>query len=164
MLWFAYWYVFGIVHRAASPWLKNYNQAKLEGYVPTAYYRYGVYQSDKDFSDWTFESIYKPGDTFTVIPFSSDYDAEKAYWEFFNEQVELCKAEGYDPVEFVSLNEYLKPMTVLSSFGAKVMAGDEDITDKVQINWYINWLEDNVLVSGSKLDGSAKGSNLLLYK
>ena len=138
-----------------SPWLKNYNQAKLEGYVPTAYYRYGVYQSDKDFSDWTFDSIYKPGDTFTVIPFSSDYDAEKAYWEFFNEQVELCKAEGYDPVEFVSLNEYLKPMTVLSSFGVKVMAGDEDITDKVQIDWYINWLEDNVLVSGAKLDGSA---------
>ncbi|MBQ7325808.1 MAG: leucine-rich repeat domain-containing protein, partial [Clostridia bacterium] len=147
-----------------SPWLKYYNQAKLEGYVPTAYYRYGVYEGDNDYSDWTFDSIYKPGDTFTVIPFSGDYDAEVAYWEFFKEQAELCKAEGYDPVEFVSLNEYLKPMTVLSSFGVKVMAEDEDITDKVQINWYINWLEDNVLTTGAKLDGSAMVCDTFRYR
>jgi len=147
-----------------SPWLKNYNQAKLEGYVPTAYYRYGVYENGKDYDNTAYNSIYKPGDTFTCIPFTSDYDLQKAYWEFFNEQVELCKAEGYDPVAFVELNEYLKAMTVLSSFGVKIMAGDEDITDKVDINWYINWLEDNVLTTGPKLDGFAMVSDTFRYR
>ena len=67
-------------------------------------------------------------------------------------------------MEFVELNEYLKAMTVLSSFGVKVMAGDEDITDKVQIDWYINWLEDNVLTTGAKLDGFAMVSDTFRYR
>ena len=144
--------------------LKRYNQSKLDGYVPTAYYRYGVYESGEDYSDTSYSSIYKPGDTFTCIPFTSDYDGQKAYWEFFKEQTELCVENGYEPVEFVELNEYLKAMTVLSSFGVKVMAGDEDITDKVQIDWYINWLEDNVLTTGAKLDGFAMVSDTFRYR
>ena len=144
--------------------LKNYNQSKLDGYVPTAYYRYGVFESGADYSDTSYSSIYKPGDTFICIPFTSDYDAQKAYWEFFKEQTELCAENGYGAVEFVELNEYLKAMTVLSSFGVKVMAGDEDITDKVQIDWYINWLEDNVLTTGAKLDGFAMVSDTFRYR
>ena len=135
----------------------NYYQAMLPGYVPTKYYRYGVYDQDKDWDEeeYSYCSIYKPGDTVYVRPFSDDYTQWVDYLEYLYEKAAEYQEAGLGQLNFPTKEEYIKPLTELNNFGITVMAGEEDISDKVQINWYVNWLEDNVLTTGALLNGSA---------
>ena len=137
-------------------WLEHYYEALLPGYVPTAYYRYGLFDADAEIGEITeSESLYKPGDTFYAIPFTDDYNAAVAYVEFLHREAQLYSDAGFGEISFPAVNEYVKPLTMLADFGITVMAGDEDITDKAQINWYVNWLGNNVLTTGGLLDGAA---------
>ena len=144
--------------------LEHYNEAMLPGYVPTAYYRYGVHDTDEDYSEWDYASIYKPGDVFYLVPFSSDYDQQVDYLGWLQEQADEYQELGFGVIQFPTLSEYIKPITQLSDFGIKVMAGDQDITDKVRIDWYVNWLEDNVLTTGAQLAGSALVCDTFRYR
>jgi len=145
-----------VFESGAGDTYQKYNEAKLDGYVPTAYYRYAYYDTDEDYKDkYTFTSLYKTGDTFSVVPFTSDYDQLRAWYDYYSEKAEECKNLGYPEVEVPALSDCLKPLTMLSDLCVKVTAGGEDVTDKVSVKWYVNWLDDIVLTEGASLAGSA---------